>query len=292
MFDAHTHIQFPAYDTDRVEVLNRAKKAGVKMVCVGTQISTSHNAVMLSEKYPNDIWATVGFHPNHSAPVGDWHHDTNEQSIANPEIFNLDALAKLAEHEQVVAIGECGLDYYRITADDIQTKEAQKKIFIDQAHLALSVGKPLMIHCRPSKGSDDAYQDLFTILSAQLYAALPKILHFYVGSVEMTKRFSDAGYYFTFGGVITFPPKAIPTGRQAGKSAGDYDEIIKLISLERILLETDAPYVAPEQYRSKRNEPAYIIETAKKMAELKDIFYNKLEQVLINNAKRVFDIDI
>lgn len=280
MFDAHTHVHFPAFDADRPEVMKRAQKEGVKMITVGTQLSTSRGAVEFAKKYPGEVWATVGFHPGHVGSVETWHHDTKEQKDSVKESFDVDAFAELAEDERVVAIGECGLDYYRFDGlTDRQVmllKEEQKNVFIAQAQIALSVGKALMIHCRPSKGTDDAYEDLFAILSAPIYAPLKKVLHFYVGSVAMTKKFVDAGYYFTLGGVITF--------------SRDYDGTIATIPMDRILMETDAPYVAPMPYRGKRNEPVYVIESAKKMAELKGVPYDKLEKQTTENVKTVFGI--
>ena len=246
MFDSHCHIQFPAYDADRDEVIRRALAADVKMVAVGTQFSTSQDAIALVEKHPVDVWATVGYHPNHLSE--EWYHDRKEQKETVPEAFDLDAFRKLAVHPKVVAIGECGLDYYRLTTDNLQQvnkeKEKQKEVFLAQMKLAEEVRKPLMIHCRPSKGIDDAYEDMLRILTTN-NLQLATIFHFYVGSLEITKKLVDAGFYFTFGGVITF--------------SRDYDASIKLIPLDRILAETDAPYVAPEPHRGKRNHTLYLI---------------------------------
>jgi len=290
LFDSHTHIQFPAYDEDRKEVIDRAKIAGVKMITVGTQYETSKAGVILAEQYPDDIWATVGFHPAHSIPVygtspnhkvvGGWHHDTQEQKSAEPEKFDIKKLEELAKNPKVVAIGECGLDYYRLATSDLSlatsVKEAQKQVFVEQIKIAQKLNKPLMIHARPSKGTDDAYLDALHLLQPTTYN-LPPIFHFYAGSLAMTKTLVDFGAYFTFGGVMTF--------------VRDYDEIIKYIPLERILLETDAPYVAPLPYRGARNEPAYVVETAKKLAELKGISFEETCQITTNNVRIVFGIE-
>ncbi len=280
MFDAHTHVHFPAFDADRPEVMKRAQKEGIKMITVGTQLSTSRGAIEFARKYPGEVWATVGFHPGHVGSAETWHHDAKEQKESVKESFDADAFAELADDERVVAIGECGLDYYRfdgLTERQVMLlKEEQKNVFIAQAQIALSVGKALMIHCRPSKGTDDAYEDLLSILSAPIYAPLKKVLHFYVGSSAMTKKFVDAGFYFTFGGVITF--------------SRDYDATIAVIPMDRILMETDAPYVAPMPYRGKRNEPSFVVESAKKMAELKGVSYNEMERITEENTKHVFSI--
>ncbi len=277
-FDAHTHIHFPAYDADRDEVLSLAKAAGVRMIAVGTQAASSQAAVELARKYPGEIWATAGFHPNHFASA--WYHDKKEQQESDREVFNALNLRKIAGNKEVVAIGEFGLDYYRLTNDERLTtndKEDQQEAFEVQVQIAKDLNKAMMLHCRPSKGTDDAYLDATKILTT--YENLPpKIFHFYVGSPAATKKLLEAGAYFTFGGVITF--------------SRDYDEVLKMIPLDRIFLETDAPYVAPEPYRGKRNEPAYIIETYKKLAEIKNESLEKVSEQIAQNALQVFGVNI
>ncbi|MEK7191917.1 MAG: TatD family hydrolase [Patescibacteria group bacterium] len=275
IIDSHTHAHFPAYDADREAVIKRAQEAGVKMICVGTQFSTSESAIQLAEKYPADIWATAGFHPNHLS--NEWHHDRKEQSEAAPEKFDIEKFRQLARHPKVAAIGECGLDYYRKMPNDVAQMAKQKEVFLEHVKLANEAKKPLMIHCRPSKGTDDAYQDLINSLKEQK-PLLHAVAHFYVGSLAMAKQLLESGFYFTFGGVITF--------------ARDYDEVVQYIPLDRILLETDAPYVAPAPYRGKRNEPAYIVETAKKLAEIKNISAGKAAEAATANALKVFQISV
>ncbi len=287
IIDSHSHIQFPIYDADRDAVINRAIESGVKMLAVGTQISTSEAGVRLAKANPENIWATVGFHPSHathartsqieSGPAQNtgWHHDDKEQAESEPEEFDIKKLRELAEDPKVVAIGECGLDYYRLVeSDKLKVKSLQKGVFLQQAELAQKLDKALMIHCRPSKGTDDAYEDLLQLPITNYQ--LPKIVHFYVGSPGITQKLVSAGFYFTFGGVVTF--------------ARDYDESIRLIPVERILLETDCPYVAPLPYRGKRNEPAYIVETAKKMADLKRMETGEFLSAVYKNSREVFKI--
>ncbi len=276
MIDVHTHIQFPAYDADRQSVIDRAVAAGVlKMIAVGTQAATSRVAIDLSVANPGSIWATVGFHPNHLDSA--WYHDKKEIKDPLQEKFDIGILAELARHPRVVAIGECGLDYYRLSPNsdsDPNLRMRQKEVFQGQIQLALELKKPLMIHCRPTKGTDDAYEDLFGML-AQV-TAIPRVIHFYVGSPRMTRRFLEAGFYFTFGGVVTF--------------SRDYDEQISLIPMERILSETDAPYVAPLAQRGKRNEPAFILETVARLAEIKGVSVSEMERAIAENVRRVFAI--
>ncbi|MDO8430205.1 MAG: TatD family hydrolase [bacterium] len=285
IFDTHSHIQFPVYDQDREAVIKRTQEAGVKMLAVGTQASTSESAIKLAHQYPEDVWATVGYHPNHAVirsersvgATNSWHHDKKEQKETIPEKFDIEILRKLALDKKVVAIGECGLDYFRLTDDkeqQITTKKLQQQVFLEQAELAKELNKPLMIHCRPSKGTDDAYEDLFNLCRGSNVEGQMSIIHFYVGSLEITKKLVEAGFNFTFGGVITF--------------ARDYDESIKYIPLDRILLETDCPYVAPKYQRGKRNEPAFILETAQKLAELKNLDFDKTLKEIYSNVRTVF----
>lgn len=299
LFDSHTHVHFPIYDKDRDEVLKRAKEAGVKMICVGTQAASSEAAVALARKNPGEIWATAGFHPNHFA--SSWYHDKKEQQESEREEFDAARLRKIAENPEVVAIGEFGLDYYRLnqamptgrqeSGIMNQEKEDQQEAFQIQIQIAKDLKKAMMLHCRPAKGTDDAYIEADRILST-FENLPPRIFHFYVGSLAITKKLAESGAYFTFGGVITFPPRIAERSRGEAGSRGPYDEIIKYIPLDRILLETDAPYVAPMPYRGKRNEPAYIVETAKKLAEIKGVSADEVAEQTTANALRVFKIPI
>jgi TatD DNase family protein len=259
IFDVHCHMQFLSYDKDREEVINRARNAGVKMIVIGVDTLTSREAVKLSYQYPDDIWATAGIHP----------HNTDED-------VNVD-FRDLAKDRKTVAIGECGLDYFGIKNDESEIKDLQKKIFLKQVKLANELQKPLMIHCRSSvRGSDDAYEDIYKLLITNYQLPITKIMHFFAGSLEIVKKFIEEGFYFTFGGVITI--------------TRDYDKIVKYAPLDRILLETDAPYVAPLTHRGKRNEPALILETARKLAEIKNMSYEKVVENTLANSLRVFKI--
>ncbi len=265
LIDAHSHLQLPEYDADRAETVARMKAAGVKTIAVGVDDATSRAALALAEEYPDCLWACVGMHPADSsaAPAG------------GLDAFDVDALRKLAAHPKAVGIGECGLDYYRLKAGERAIKEKQKEVFRAHIGVAAEVAKPLMVHCRPSKGTDDAYEDLVAELSIAGFE-FPIIIHFFVGSRAVAERLLGLGCYFTFGGVITF--------------ARDYDEAIRAIPLERIMAETDAPFVAPVPYRGKRNEPAYVGETVKKLAELKGISFDEAARSTAETAMRVFKL--
>lgn len=269
--DAHTHVQFAAYKDDAEEVIKRALAEDIWLVNVGTQKDTSAKAIEIAEKYNEGVYATIGLHPIHTEKS---HHDSQELGYngtatdftSREEQFNYDYYKKLGENPKVVAIGECGLDYYRLGEN---TKKSQEKAFLAQIKLADELKKPLMIHCR------QAYPDLIKTLTTyyQLLAAPAGIVHFFSGTKEDAKELLDLGFYFSFGGVITF--------------VRDYDEVVKYIGIEKIVLETDAPYVTPVPHRGKRNEPAYVSYVAEKLAE---VLGKNAEEVAAKTTKNTSDV--
>ncbi len=286
-FDAHTHVQFAAYDADWEAVISRANASGVRFVNVGTQKETSRRAVELAERHEG-VFAAVGLHPIHTSRS---FHDADELGggeaaksfISRGEFFDAAYYRELALHPKTVAIGECGLDYFHFNEHEdkeIQIQK-QKNAFLAQIELAAEVKKPLMIHCR------EAFGDLIEILSDKRLAIgdwrSPGIVHFFTGTLDDARALLNLGFSFTFGGTITFPARK-------GESENQYHKLVRVIPLERILSETDAPYVAPAAYRGKRNEPAYVTHVVKKLAELKNISTEKMAAQILENAKRVFGV--
>lgn len=275
LIDAHTHAQFHAFAGDSREVMDRALRAGVWLINAGTQIDTSRKAIAVAEKYPEGVYATVGLHPIHTSKS---FHDAQELGdtpdakgfTSRGEEFDPTVYKKLAVNPKVVAIGECGLDYYHVEDEDAKRK--QKEAFLEQISLAKETAKPLMIHCR------EAFPDLIDALSASrsMLNDPPGVVHFFTGTPEDAKTLLGMGFAFTFGGVITF--------------ARNYDETIKMLPMDAVLSETDAPYVAPVPHRGKRNEPAYVVEVVKKLAELKGMLLEQMAETTFNNAKRIFKI--
>lgn len=271
LIDVHTHTQFAAFKKDQDIIIKRALDVGIWMVNVGTQKDTSKAAIDFAHKY-DGVFATVGLHPIHTEKS---YHDPQELGTSDEdngfiscgENFDYDIYKNLAGDPKVVAIGECGLDYYRLTED---TKEKQAEVFIKQIKLAQEIKKPLMIHCR------NAFADLIQLLTFhfQLLASTPGVCHFFTGSKEDAEKLVDLGFSFSFGGVITF--------------AREYEKLIKFIPLDRILLETDAPYVAPIAHRGKRNEPLYVEEVAQKIAKILDKDFEEVASVTTENAIRIF----
>lgn len=266
-FDAHTHVNFVAYDDDREATILRAKDARIAMNVVGTQIDTSASAVALAEAYDN-VYATIGLHPIHTSKS---FHDEKELGeggkafTSRGEQFDVANYRKLAEHPCVIAIGECGLDYYRAEGD---TKAVQENTFIEHIELANSVGKPLMLHIR------NAYEDALAILKA--HAKVRGDVHFFAGDWAIARQFLDLGFTLSFTGVITF--------------ARDYDEVVKNAPLDMLLSETDAPYVTPAPFRGKRNEPLYVTHVVDKIAAIRGEATESVAEALCTNARRVFGI--
>lgn len=258
-FDVHSHVSFPQFDDDREAVIKRMKDASVATITVGVDLKSSAQAVACAEKH-NSMYATLGLHPT----------DTYKETF-NPEEYH-----DLVAHPKVVAIGECGLDYYRIKKDDVEDKKRQRIDFEKQIQFALKHDKSLMLHSRPSQGTMDAYEDVYDII--QSYAKedsnLHGNVHFFVGNLNIARKFLDLNFSLSFTGVITF--------------ARDFDEVIKYAPLNMILSETDSPYAAPVPYRGKRNEPAYVKEIVTKIAEIRREDFEKVRQQLVKNAYRIF----
>lgn len=252
-FDAHCHVQFPLYDEDREAVLTRMREREVGGLIVGTDAISSKAAVELADGVTT--FAAVGLHPNH---VTDEWFDTAEYE-------------RMAQDPRVVAIGECGLDFFR-PEDAEAAKTEQKRVFQDHIKVAQAVGKPLMVHARPSKGTDDAYEEALTLLEQT--PSVRANFHFFVGSPQMARRIAEAGHTCSFTAVLTF--------------SGDYDEVIRTLPLESILSETDAPYVAPAPNRGKRNEPTAVIEVVKAIARIRGEDEVVVRDTLLANAGRVF----
>lgn len=275
-FDAHTHAHFPVYGDEKDAVVRRAADERIGMITVGTRKDTSVAAVRCADQYEN-VWAAIGLYPGHT--VESFHDEdelggAGENKMEGPELFDYDFFKKLAENKKVVAIGECGLDYPY--CENEEQKEIQKIEFIRQIEFADEIKKPLMIHCR------DAYHDVVDIFRER-GTSRNHVMHSFRGTVEEAARFIELGFYFTFGGVITFRQK---------KDGINYAEVIKTIPTDRLLSETDAPWVAPVPYRGKRNEPAYVVEVVKKIAEIKDVPLEIMREQILENTKNAFGIQL
>ncbi len=274
LIDIHAHVNFNAFRDDGDAVVSRALADGIGMILVGSQYDTSLRAVEYAERYAGGVWSAVGLHPIHVG--GEIYVDAKEISAlgvpgfsSRPEEFDYAKYKKLATHPKTVAIGECGLDYFRSGGTEAE-KEKQFEVLRLHIRLARDVKKPLIIHCR------NAYDDLHKILIEEGAGEVGGTIHFFAGTWADAQKFLDIGFGISFTGVITF--------------ARDYDESIIKAPLDKIMVETDAPYVAPAPYRGKRNEPAYVIEVAKKIAELRGISYEEVASATTSNATRIFHL--
>lgn len=275
-FDAHTHLNIQ-FDNDWQEVGQRALNAGVAFVNVGADVERSKMAVEQAKYFDANGFATVGIHPT----------EIDAESSQNNE-ENFSVIEELAKDDHVVAIGECGLEYFRINDEAI--KQKQKELFIKHIELALKVNKPLMIHCRVSqKDSTDAYDDILIILKDyhnKVGNRLRFNMHFFVGDWNLAQKFIDIGGYLSFTGVITF--------------ADQYDEVVKKMPLDRLMAETDAPFVTPKALvkvdditlpeRDKRNEPIYVAYVAERIAELRSESREMVLTTLVANTKHFFNL--
>lgn len=252
--DIHSHLNFPDYDADREAVMARMAETETGTIVVGTDFDSSKRAVELAEEHEN-IWACIGVHP-----------------VDDPKVdFDTAKFAELVQSKKVVAIGECGLDFFRV--DREADFERQKKLFVEQINFAIVHKKPLMIHARA------AYEELLEILEPlkrEHGNALRGDVHFFAGDLKIAKRFWDIGFSTSFTGVITF--------------AREYDEVIKRAPLEMLLSETDSPFVTPAPHRGKKNEPSYVSEVVKKIAEIRGEDVEMVQIALLNNAFKLFNI--
>lgn len=250
--DIHSHLNFHEFDADRESVMARLAESETGTIVVGTDYETSKWAVDIANEHAN-VWACIGVHP-----------------VDNPKVtFEKEKFEELMSHPKVVAIGECGLDFFHSKKED--DFERQKKMFLEHIDFALKHDKPVMIHSR------SAYPELLDILEPLKREHGNKLrggVHFFAGTLEEAKRFWAIGFTTSFTGVITF--------------ARNYDEVIKNAPIEMLMSETDAPFVAPAPYRGKRNEPSYVQEVVKKIAEIRGEDLETVQKALISNAFRMF----
>ena len=259
-FDAHSHVQFPHYDEDREPLLAAMEDQGIGALVVGVDEASSRKAVELVQGRDR-LWATVGLHPNSAHEWG-----------------GVDAYRELAQDPKVIAIGECGLDNYR-PEDPQATKAKQREVFEAHVALAAETGKPLMIHGRPAKGTNDAYRDLIDILASAKREhgdALRGDIHFFVGGIEEARAFIELDFTLSFTAVLTF--------------ARDYDEVVRFAPLTHLLSETDSPYVAPAPNRGKRNDPRAVIPVVEAIAGIRNEDPETVRVHILQNARKLFTL--
>ena len=260
--DSHAHLDGKQFDSDREQVIARARSAGVQAIVAignGEGPEDLECGIRLAEKY-DFIYATLGIHPH-------------EARLANEAAYT--RMEQLARNPKVIAWGEIGLDYYY----DHSPRDVQKQVFLRQMELAAAAKRPVVIHCRPSENSENAWEDCLALLREHWAAkGLGGILHCFTGNWEQAKAALDMGFMISFAGNLTFP-KAVPI-RDAALE----------VPLDRILIETDSPYLAPIPHRGKRNEPAFVIETARKLGELRNLPVEEVGRQTAGNFYNFFKL--
>ena len=275
LIDTHAHVNFSAFKDDAEEVIKRALDKSVFFINVGSQYSTSVRALKYAQKYPGQLWAAVGTHPVHMQAKSLMYSDSNElekEEIKTAgEDVDIEKYRELAKNKEVVAIGEVGLDYHHFEEGDNieELKKKQKEIFVKFIDLANELEKPMVIHCW------DAYGDLYTILQNKPVKKTG-VIHSFVGGYKTANKFIELGFLIGLNGVITY--------------SDSFDRLIKEIPLEKMLAETDCPYLTPVPYKGQRNDPMYVAYVAEKIAEIKQITPEKVAKVTAQNAKNLFDL--
>lgn len=246
-FDIHSHLNFKDYDADFDAVIARMRESGTHTIVVGTDYESSKRAVELAEQYP-EIYACIGVHP-----------------VDDPtRAFDEAQFTELVKHPKVVAVGECGLDFYHSKKEE--DYERQAKLFREQIEFAIKHRKPIMIHGR------DAYEEILAILEEYRGGVFGNV-HFFAGSWEVAERFFNLGFTISVTGVLTLTKQ--------------YDEVVKRAPLDKIMTETDAPFVAPVPYRGQRNAPSYVANVGERVAEIRWEDLEEVRQRLVENALRM-----
>src|SRR3989338_11136024 len=265
LIDTHAHINFNAYKDDGYEVVKRALAEDVWMINVGSEKKTSERAVDYAQKYKEGVFAAVGLHPGSLAAQEIDEKVDDKETVKfkmEAEGFDYELYKNLAQEEKVVAIGEVGLDYYR----NPSRKELQKEVLLEQLGLAESLNKPVLLHF------PEAHEDLLKILQTWTLVGnkpLRGVIHSFSGSWSQAQEYLKMGFSLGFNGIITF--------------AQDYDEIVRQMPMDRLVLETDCPYLTPIPFRGKRNEPSYVKYVAEKVAELRRISFEEVAEVTTRN---------
>ena len=258
--DTHSHLYEKRFDADRDTVLARMRGHGVGTLAVGVSLTTSKQAVALAKEHEEVLGAVIGVHPS----------DTNEEFIASE-------YEPLLHSGVVVGVGECGLDYYRGNKESDYVR--QREVFEAQIRFALDTNLPLMLHVRASEGSEDAHEDTLEILRTyqkEHGADLRGNSHFFTGSKDIARAYLELGFYISFPGVITFAP--------------ELHEVVRDVPLDMMLAETDSPYAAPVPHRGKRNEPVFVVDTIKAIAEIRGEEEAAVAAQLRANVGHVFGV--
>lgn len=280
--DTHCHLNFKDYKDESLEIAQKTLDGGVYMIVVGSELKTSKRAVELADKFAKGVYCAIGLHPIHTQSTLVKNFDKeikNNFETKAEEFVEKDYQNLIDTSSKVVAIGEIGLDYYHLKAEnekeEIVAKNKQKEILIKQLNFAKKNNLPVILHCR------EAHEDLFEILSEfkknNNFSSDWGVIHCFSGDYDWAQKYFSLGLMISFNGLITFNH--------------EWDDLIKKISLDKIMIETDAPYLTPVPYRGQRNEPLWVKEVAKKIAELRGEDLAQVEKKIWNNSLEFFKIE-
>lgn len=285
LVDTHSHLHFKKYDEDRNQVHTRMAEFGVKTITIGTAMNTSRDGVTYADEHP-DTWAAVGYHPDH---VTSDFEDEDEVG-ATKEPFDIGELEKIATSSpRVIAIGEVGLDYHYFNQEGTmkpglsidEAKQNQKKAFLDQADLAAKLDKTLIIHARDS--ADDMLRLISDIQNSTFKLRI--VIHGFSETWDIASAYLELGCYLGIGGIVTFKP------RKTTAPEDTLESIVRKMPLDRLLLETDAPWLAPVPVRGTRNEPGFVKHIAEHIAQARGLDYEEICKITSQNAQNAFKCD-
>ncbi|MBU0597906.1 TatD family hydrolase [Patescibacteria group bacterium] len=277
LIDTHAHLNFSAFKDDGPDIIQQIVNDDMKVINVGSQLSTSKRAVELADKHQGNLYAAVGLHPIHLFAMD---YDEMEMPFkTKKEDFSQEAYEKLAEHKNVVAIGETGLDYFHRPKDiaEMEFINKQKWTFLKELQLAKKLGLPYILHCRDSREKPgQAYKDILAVLKEFKY--FKGVIHCFSSDWDIAAKFLDMGLMISFTGIITYP------------KTNELTRVVKKTPLDRIMAETDAPYLAPQIVRGKRNEPRFVRYIIDQIAEIKGKEFNEVNEAVTRNANQFFGL--
>ncbi|MBU0670884.1 MAG: TatD family hydrolase [Patescibacteria group bacterium] len=270
LIDTHAHVNFKAFAEDYNKVLDDALKNNVWVINVGSHLETSQKAIDIANEYKEGVYALAGYHPAHVM---------NHLDDTRPEEFDINKLEVMLKEEKVVGIGETGLDFFRLPKDrEDEIMRKQKEVFQQHLDLAVKYNYPVTCHCRDEREEGIAYREILEMLN-DYNGKIKTVIHCFSEDWEIAKKYLEAGIMISFTGICTF-----------NKKAEEVQEVVKNIPLDKMMLETDCPYLSPEPFRGERNEPKNVEHIARKVAGIKGISFEEVAEQTTKNAKEFFKI--
>jgi len=287
LFDSHCHLNFPDFENNYREIIADCLNQGIGVINIGADFESSKRAIEIANEYLSDpVYASIGLYPAH---ISETEYKEEKEQKKGENFFDSEKYQKLIDNDKnkkIVAVGEIGLEYsYLPNGRDLaEVRDRQKKGFIQQLNFAIKNNLPIILHARDSKENpNNAYEDLLKIIQLRITnygLQITGVLHCFSSNLEIAQKFIDFGFYLGFTGIITFKNKSVDNLRK----------VVKMIPLDKILLETDAPYLSPEPYRGEKNTPQNVRFVAEKIAELKNVGFEEVRQQTTENVKKLFGV--